>query len=158
SSPALRPPGAPAPGRPPPRARSPGTAADARACRARGASSGRRRPARPARRPPAPPGTPRSGRGLRRVQRLGPPLDRPQRFLRELGDLVQELGRLGGVQLFPFKAPAQLVDAVRQPGQRVLAHVPTPSVRAIRPRIPFTSVAASGDAYRFDSATASSIA
>src|SRR5262249_18542087 len=142
----------------PPIVPRPDRAGAAPACPAPAASRAPPRPAPRCRTRRARPGSARSGRRLRRLQHLGAPLDLVQRVLRQPRDLLENIRRCVGIQITGLQPLSQLLDASRQARQRVVAHVPTPSVLAIRPRIPWPSAAASGAAYRLARVTASSIA
>src|SRR5439155_9845763 len=76
----------------------------------------------------------------------------------ELGELLQHLDRLIGVvrRLEPLAGGLEPLQQFLSFAQRLFG-VHAASSRWMRPRMPFTNLAASSDAYRFANATASSI-
>src|SRR5437763_13828696 len=105
--------------------------------------------------------SPRSSSGVRGIRLCRAPRALKLRLdlARELGELLQHLDRLIGVvrRLEPRARSLQPRQQRLGFAQRLFG-VHAASSRWIRPRIPFTSLAASSDAYRFANATASSIA
>jgi hypothetical protein len=64
----------------------------------------------------------------------------------ERGDLLEQGRGLVGVELAGLEAGAQGLQVGGQLLQLLLVYVPTPCSRATRPRMPFTSEPASGEA------------
>ena len=60
--------------------------------------------------------------------------------------LLEQRRRLVGVEVARLEAGAQRLEIGGQPFQAGRVYFPTPCSRATRPRIPFTSAPASGEA------------
>ena len=87
-----------------------------------------------------------SGLALARLQPLARALQHVDRLVHERGDLLEQRGGLLGIELARLQAGAQGLQVGGQLLQPGLVYVPTPCSRATRPRMPFTSAPASGEA------------
>ncbi len=83
---------------------------------------------------------------LARLQPLARQLQDVDRLVHERGDLLEQGRGLLGVQLARLQAGAEGLQVGGQLLQPGLVYVPTPCSRATRPRMPFTSAPASGEA------------
>lgn len=86
------------------------------------------------------------GVALGRLEVLARPLEDVDGLVDEGRDLLEEGRGLVGAELTRLQASAQGVEVGRQPFQTSLVYLPTPCSRATRPRMPFTSAPASGEA------------
>lgn len=77
---------------------------------------------------------------------LAGPLEHVDGLVDEGRDLLEQRRRLVGAELARLQARAQRLEVGRQPLQPGLVYLPTPCSRATRPRMPFTSAPASGEA------------
>jgi hypothetical protein len=87
-----------------------------------------------------------SGLALARLQTLARELQDVDRLVHEGGDLLEQGRRLFGVQLTRLQAGAEGLQVGGQLLQPGLVYLPTPCSLATRPRMPFTSEPASGEA------------
>ena len=83
---------------------------------------------------------------LARLERLAGALQHVDRLVHERRDLLEQGRGLVGVELAGLQAGAQGLQVGGQLLQAGLVYLPTPCSRATRPRIPFTSAPASGEA------------
>jgi hypothetical protein len=80
------------------------------------------------------------------LERLARALEDVDRLVHEGGDLLEQGRGLVGVELAGLEAGAQGLQVGGQLLQAGLVYLPTPCSRATRPRMPFTSAPASGEA------------
>jgi hypothetical protein len=83
---------------------------------------------------------------LARLERLAGALQHVDRLVHERRDLLEQDRGLIGVELPRLQAGAERLEVGRQLLQARLVYLPTPCSRATRPRMPFTSAPASGEA------------
>jgi hypothetical protein len=81
-----------------------------------------------------------------RLQRLAGALEHVDRLVHEGRDLLEQDRGLVGVELAGLEAGAERLQVGRELLQAGLVYLPTPCSRATRPRMPFTSAPASGEA------------
>ncbi len=66
--------------------------------------------------------------------------------MHEPGELLEQRRRLVGVEVARLEPGAERLQLGGEPFQSLRVYFPTPCLRATRPRIPFTSAPASGEA------------
>ncbi len=77
---------------------------------------------------------------------LAGPLEHVHRLVDERRQLLEQRRRLVGAQVAGLQAGRERLEVGREPLQPGLVYLPTPCSRATRPRMPFTSAPASGEA------------
>jgi hypothetical protein len=87
-----------------------------------------------------------SGLALAGLQLLPGALEHVDGLVHERGDLLEQGRGLVGVELARLQAGAERLQVGRELLQAGLVYLPTPCSRATRPRMPFTSAPASGEA------------
>lgn len=80
------------------------------------------------------------------LERLSGLLEHVDRLVHERRQLLKQGRRLVGVEVARLQTGAERLQVGRKPLQAGLVYFPTPCSRATRPRIPFTSAPASGEA------------
>jgi hypothetical protein len=86
------------------------------------------------------------GRALVGLEALAGLLQHVDGLVHEPRQLLEQRRRLVGGEVARFQPGAERLELRGEPFQPLRVYLPTPCSRATRPRIPFTSAPASGDA------------